>query len=553
MLRVCGELRHPQLLQALGDAVGERIPQVRDVAVRALAGSHDPGALAYLLPLTENETVGGPAERELVFRGIARLAADADEVAETVREETLRRALDAAGQPAEKTVLLGALGGCHTTGALECARKHLSEDEVVAEAAVAWMQIAKALLASNPDEVRATARGVLDRVRAADVPQHVKESVVDVVHAAAATPVPGDRVAFERVVIDRQFRSEGVAVADANRDGRNDILAGDVWYEAPNWQVREVRAPQSYDPDHGYSQCFANFATDVDQDGWVDSIVVGFPGAPASWYRNPGEATGHWEARPLAPSACGETPIFGDLLGNGRPVPVFALNNRFTWFRPRDDRTVEWQAFPVTQELPAFGKFGHGQGMGDVNGDGRTDLLSTEGWWEAPEDRSRSDWTFHEASLGPACANMVVYDVDGDGDSDVLTSSAHEYGIWWFEQQQEHGTVRFKQHEIDKGISQTHALILADINNDGMKDLLTGKRYHAHNGHDPGSDEPAVLCWIELQRPEPGTCTFRVHEIDNDSGVGTQFEVGDLEGDGLLDVVVSNKKGVYAFLQRRSN
>ena len=550
MLRVCGELRHPLLLQALGEAAGDGVPEVQDAVVRALAGSQDPGALAYLVPLAE--TTEDLTHRVLTLRGIARLASDADGMDVAMREDALTRALAAAGRADEKMLLLGALAGCHTAGALQCVQGYLGEDEVVAEAAMAWAQIAKALLASNAEEVHAAAQGVLDRAREAGVPQDVEQAVIEVVRAAAATPVPGDRVTFQRVVIDEQFRSEGVAVADVDRDGHNDILAGDVWYAAPDWQVGEVRTPQSYDPDEGYSQCFANFAADVDEDGWVDSIVIGFPGAPALWYRNPGEAPGHWEARPLAASACGETPIFGDLLGDGRPVPVFAMNSRFTWFRPHDDRTVEWQAFPVTQELPEFSTFGHGLGMGDVNGDGRIDLLGTEGWWEAPEDRARSDWAFHKAPLGPACANMVVYDVDGDGDSDVLTSSAHEYGIWWFEQHG-NGAPSFEQHEIQRGISQTHALILADINNDGLKDLVTGKRYHAHNGHDPGSDEPAVLCWIELQRPEPGACRFTQHEIDNDSGVGTQFEVCDLDGDGLLDVVTSNNKGVHAFLQRRSN
>jgi len=550
MLRVCGELGHPRLLSALGEAIGDEVPKVQDAAIRALADSQDPGALAYLLPVSE--TASTLTHRVLALRAVARLASNAEEVEAAVREDTLRRALGASERAEEKKLLLGALGGCPTAGALACAQEHLPEAEVAVEAATAWAQIAEALRDAQPELVRTSARAALETVRRAGVAEDAQRAILDVHRVAAATPAPGDQVRFDHIVVDARFRSEGVAVADVNRDGFNDILVGDVWYAAPDWQAHEIRAPQTYDPDKGYSQCFANFAMDVDEDGWVDSIVVGFPGAPAFWYRNPGEATEHWQAHQFASAACGETPIFGDLLGDGRPVPVFALNRRITWFRAGEDPTAEWTAYPVTQELPAFETFGHGLGMGDVNGDGRTDLLGTEGWWEAPEDRSRSDWTFHRTPLGPACADMIVYDVDGDGDNDVVTSAAHEYGIWWFEQKRDNGEATFEQHEIFSEVSQTHALILADINNDGLHDLITGKRYHAHNGGDPGSGEPAVVCWLELERPEGAPCRFRVHEIDDDSGVGTQFQVCDLDGDGLLDVVTSNKKGVHAFLQRRS-
>ncbi|MBN2307816.1 MAG: VCBS repeat-containing protein, partial [Candidatus Hydrogenedentes bacterium] len=510
----------------------------------------DPAVLPCLLPLAE--TAEELTLRVLAVRGIARLAC-APEVEETAREDALRRALGASERSEEKKLLLGALSGCHTAGALKCVEGCVFQDDVAAEAVMAWTQVADALLTMDVDVERAGAQNVLESARQAGVPQHVQQAAMKIVGRIAATPVPGDQVRFEHVVVDGQFRSEGVAVADVDRDGRSDILAGDLWYAAPDWQARELRPLQSYDAQQGYSQCFANFASDVDQDGWIDSIIIGFPAAPALWYRNPGEANGHWESRPLAPSACGETPLFGDLLGDGQALPVFAMNSRITWFKPRDDKNAEWQAFPVTQELPEFAKFGHGLGMGDVNGDGRADLIGTGGWWEAPEDRSRSDWPFHRASLGPACANMLVYDVDGDGDSDIVTSSAHQYGIWWFEQRPKNGAASFERHEIDKGLSQTHALILADMNSDGLMDLVTGKRYRAHNGHDPGSDEPAVLCWLELQRPNPGEVKFVMHEIHNDSGVGTQFEVCDLDGDGLLDVVTSNKKGVHAFVQKRSN
>ncbi len=147
---------------------------------------------------------------------------------------------------------------------------------------------------------------------------------------------------------------------------------------------------------------------------------------------------------------------------------------------------------------------------------------------------------------------MEVYDVNGDGLNDVITSSAHKTGIWWFEQKKgANGQQEFVQHEIDRSISQTHSLMLADINGDGKMDLVTGKRYWAHG---PTGDEnpsaPPVVVWFELQRTK-GEVSWVKHEIDNDSGVGTQFTIADMNGDKRPDVITSNKKGVYVFLQTK--
>jgi hypothetical protein len=172
-----------------------------------------------------------------------------------------------------------------------------------------------------------------------------------------------------------------------------------------------------------------------------------------------------------------------------------------------------------------------------VEGPGKSGAPSADG-----------SWTFHNVSFGPACAQMYAYDFDGDGDNDVLSSSAHAIGIWWHEQL---GDEKWQTHEIDNSFSQTHSLCLADINDDGLLDFVTGKRWWAHGPKgDVGADQPAVMCWFELQR-ENGKPVWTRHQFDHDSGVGTQFEVADVNGDKLLDVVTSNKKGVYYFEQVR--
>ena len=91
-------------------------------------------------------------------------------------------------------------------------------------------------------------------------------------------------------------------------------------------------------------------------------------------------------------------------------------------------------------------------------------------------------------------------------------------------------------------------MVMADLNGDGLPDLVTGKRWYAHNGGDPGGKEAAVLYWFEQKR-NGKDAQWIPHKIDDDSGVGTQFVVKDMNGDGKLDIVISNKKGVFIFMQ----
>ena len=372
-----------------------------------------------------------------------------------------------------------------------------------------------------------------------------------VLAGTSGTALAAGEVRFEKIVVDKTFRAEGVAVGDVNHDGKTDVLAGDVWYEAPAWKVHEIRKPQTYVAAKGYSRCFANFAWDVNGDGWVDSIVIGMPGGPCYWYENPKGKAGHWKQRVAAKSACNETPVFLDLLGTGKPVLIFGSGGRMTWYGVPKDLEGPWDAHAISgPKAPGTERFSHGLGVGDVNGDGRSDVLVTAGWWEAPADRTKGPWTFHKAKLGPKCADMHAYDVDGDGDNDVITTSAHNYGMWWFEQLRGEKGVSFKQHEICKDFSQTHAVRLVDMNGDGLKDIITGKRWYAHQGHDPGGKEPAVLYWFELRRPAKGRVQYVAHKIDDDSGVGTQYEVQDINGDRRPDIITANKKGVHVFLQK---
>lgn len=374
-------------------------------------------------------------------------------------------------------------------------------------------------------------------------------------------------ISFERVQLDARFRSEGVAIGDFNKDGKQDISAGDVWYSAPDWKRHEFRPVGNFWAGVGYSNSFCNWSYDVNQDGWMDIIVVGFPGDPFHWYENPKGADGHWKQHLIWTSICNESPQFKDLTGDGKPDLVFGSQPEAQMGYieiPTGEAVYQKWNFVAVSPPGDPGKNGtfkyyHGIGVTDCNGDGKSDVVIPHGYWQQPDQLDGKLWTFHEHVLGEngqpkTGADIYAEDLDLDGDQDLLMTCAHQHGVWWFENGEKQGKPGMTYHLVDDSLSQTHALAFEDINGDGKKDLITGKRYYAHNGGDPGANDPVIMIWYEIERTKDGP-KFIQHHIPagNDTGVGTQFQVGDIDGDGLLDIALSNKKGVNILLQRRSN
>ncbi|MBT4225255.1 MAG: VCBS repeat-containing protein [Opitutae bacterium] len=365
---------------------------------------------------------------------------------------------------------------------------------------------------------------------------------------------------FRKTVVDTLFRSEGVGYGDVNKDGSNDILVGDFWYQAPDWKAHEIRKPRK--PNRGgYTEAFAVYPDDFNRDGWVDVMVIPFHGKPAKWYENPKGAEGHWKERIAFKGTGNETRLYTDLFEDGQKVFLMGVEEHIAWVGVPDAKSVneEWKVNNVSDRFPnsifprgwPAHKFAHGLGAADVNGDGRKDILTYGGWWEQPENGRKHDgiWTFHKSDIiKGGVADMYTLDADGDGLRDILCTSAHGTGIFWCRQVKAN---KFETTTMHKGlIHETHSANMVDLNGDGRLDLVTGRRFFAHGFRPEKAGDPSQLYWFDIQLKKGSPPELVPTLIDDQSGVGAQFVTEDFNGDKKTDILISNRKGVFLFTQK---
>jgi len=372
---------------------------------------------------------------------------------------------------------------------------------------------------------------------------------------------------FRAQKISDYFYARGATAGDFNHDGILDIAAGPYYYIGPDFTERkEIELATAYSPSTQYPADNANFAYDFTGDGWDDIVVHGQNGGrPVYLYVNPKGESRRWDRYVAVPTTSTEDVYFKDVDGDGKPEIVYGGAGVMAYAKPDPaDPTKQWVIRKVSENMTVNV---HGGGVGDINGDGRMDVVAPSGWWEQPAKDTHEPWAFHPEYFGRGGDEICVYDVNGDGLKDTVTSiAAHGYGLSWFEQKKDGtGAITFTEHQImgdlstknagNVTFSEPHGSTCSDMDGDGVPDLLVGKRFWAHQDSytDPDPYGPAVLyVYHTVRNPKaPGGAEFIPELVHNRSGVGSHVQAIDMNKDGANDIVMSTTRGTFVFFNKQ--
>jgi hypothetical protein len=280
----------------------------------------------------------------------------------------------------------------------------------------------------------------------------------------------------------------------------------------------------------------------------MDFITGGWWGDSIRWRENPGVPDAEWPEHLIARTTNVETTRAWDVDGDGHleivpntpggPLVVYKLV-----LDESGHGTGIFTAHTI-YDLPQ----GHGLGFGDINGNGRGDFILSNGWLEAPADPYTGKWIFHpEFNFGGASVPILAVDVNGDGLTDLIVGQAHSYGLDWWEQVLEAGVRSWKRHPIDPYNSQYHDIQWVDLDGDGACELVSGKRYRAHCGKDPGDYDDVGIYYFKWNGESFTKQVIDYGPAGEGKGCGIHFVVADICGNGRLDILAPGKDGLVLY------
>ena len=353
---------------------------------------------------------------------------------------------------------------------------------------------------------------------------------------------------FKKILIDPFNRCEACSVFDVNGDGVLDIVCGQYWYQGPDFKTKYKICDINYE--HGYIWDFSDYPMDVNGNGRLDIITASWWSNGVYWRENPGN-NGEWATHQIIECKNVETIRFFDI-DNCGTVEIFPNNPGEPAFflklikDKQGKGTKKFEKYVISEE-----KAGHGLGFGDIDGDGKVEVILNTGILHMNEGGPLAGlWSFSQEfnmERGPSVP-ILVHDVNGDGLMDLIVGAGHGYGLYWYEQGNENGKRSWKRHSIDEAWAQYHDMQLVDIDCDGQLELLTGKRWKAHNGNDPGDNDPVFICYYKFNQGNISRYMIEFGDAEKGgSGVGIYFWLADLTGNGKPDLVAPGKEGLYLF------